>query len=546
MNTNQQKRVAIYIRVSSDEQAKEGYSPQTQEEKIKEFIKTNDYKLDKNHVYVDLGWSGGTEKRPGLQKLLNDARMKEFDMVIVYRMDRFFRNLRLLLNTVAELKELGIEFKSITEPYDTSTPTGRAMFTHAATFGEWMREVGLESRNEGMTKAMKAGKWLGGTPPYGYRLNRKTQKLEIDEEEKPVIENIFNWLVIDRLSEYKIHKKLNEMKVPTKYDRLGRKKKTNTKCWWNKRALGRILRNQIYTGSFYYRQQKYLGRVKGKNNLRPKEEWILVKDPGIQIISLEMFERAQKQLKKNRELSPRKTKEIYALQHKIICGYDNYKYQCALEKYTMKNGTGKKKYYFCPATRSAIRAKKCPSSAVSESRILPAIWAKLKELLSDPDKIMKEINLYASRGNRKNKILEKIKSIEELISSYSSERFRWSKLFAKGLITEEESDKEISGCKKEMEDLEKEKERQSFLLLAEEEKEKRKKSINELYLKLKQELENTNYKTQKEIIGWLIEKIIKTGNELEIEFRLPFNIENAVPASLNIIPSFYNASPRVD
>ena len=156
---------------------KQGYSPETQKEKTEELINTDGNQLDKEYIYSDLGCSGATDKRPGLQKLLTDARNDEFDIVYVYRMDRFFRNLRLLLNTVGELRDLGIEFKSVTEPFDTSTPTGRAMFANVGVFAEWMREVGLESRNEGMIKAMEEGKWLGGTPPYGYKLNKETQKI---------------------------------------------------------------------------------------------------------------------------------------------------------------------------------------------------------------------------------------------------------------------------------------------------------------------------------------------------------------------------------
>lgn len=546
MNNEQPKKVAIYIRVSSDEQANEGYSPQTQEEKIKEFIKSNGYKLDKKHVYSDLGYSGATDLRPELKRLIKDANNKEFEIILVYRQDRFFRNLVLLLNTVKKLREVGVEFKSITESFDTTTPAGRAMFANAGVFAEWMREVGLEARNEGMIKAMKAGKWLGGTPPLGYKFNRETQKLEIDEEEKSIVEMLFKWLVRDRLSEYKIQKEINEMQVPTKYDRLGRKKKSGTKCWWNRRSLGRILRNPIYTGTFYYRQQKYLGRVKGKNNLRPKEEWIKVENPDIQIISSELFKRAQKQLKINKELSPRKTKHIYSLQHKIICGFDNRRYQCALREYKGKTGPKETKYYFCSAIRFASSPKKCPSSAVSESRILPAVWNKLKELLSNPHEVMKEIELYANRKNNKSKIQEKIKNIEENINSYNLERLRWSKLWTKEAVTEEESDKEIELCKQEIERLEKKKEKLDYLLLAEEEKEKRAKSIEKLYLELKQELENADYKTKKELIGWLIEKIVKKRDELEIEFRLPFNARDLKPLLFDPNLCFSSASPRVD
>jgi len=83
------KRAAVYIRLSSEEQAKEGYSPQTQKEKALEFI------IDEKHIYIDLGYSGATDKRPSPQRLLEDARKREFDVIVVYRLDRLFRNLRL-------------------------------------------------------------------------------------------------------------------------------------------------------------------------------------------------------------------------------------------------------------------------------------------------------------------------------------------------------------------------------------------------------------------------------------------------------------------
>lgn len=83
------KRAAIYIRLSLEEQAKEGYSPQTQREKALEFAKNNSFEVKERNIYVDLGYSGGTDKRPGLQRLLKDAKEKNFYVVIVYRLDRF-------------------------------------------------------------------------------------------------------------------------------------------------------------------------------------------------------------------------------------------------------------------------------------------------------------------------------------------------------------------------------------------------------------------------------------------------------------------------
>lgn len=521
--TTKTKKAAIYIRCSSDEAGKEGYSPQTQEEKVKDFIKINDYHLDEKHIYVDIGFSGGVDKRPGLQKLLTDAKNREFDVIAVYRMDRFFRNLRLLLNTVAELREIGIEFKSVTEPFDTSTPTGRAMFANAGVFAEWMREVGLESRNEGMVKAMREGKWLGGTPPYGYKLNKDIQKLEIDKEESPLIKTFYRWLVNEKLSEYKIQQRINSMNVPTKWDRLGRDKKTGSKCWWNRRAIGRILRSEIYTGTFYYRKYKNLGKVKGENNLRPKEDWIKIEDKSLEIISKETFNKAQLQLKKNKELSPRNTKQVYIFQHKIICGLDGYHYQCARRVYhSKKRGSSETKYYFCTGNRSYFTPKKCIVPTISESRIVPPVWDKLKEVLTNPDIIMQELKDYINQKGRKNKIEEQLKNIKKAIDSFNTEKERYAELYAESSITKEFYDKKVQKCETEIDTFKKEEEKLSQLLLTEDEKERRIGSVKKLYSQLKESLNNATYEIQREVLQRLVAKIVKTEEKLDIEFIMPF------------------------
>jgi site-specific DNA recombinase len=531
------KRAAIYIRCSSDEAKKEGYSPETQREKVQQNINENGWQIDKNHIYSDIGFSGSTDKRPGLQQLLQDARNKEFDVIVVYRMDRFFRNLRLLLNTVGELRDLGIEFKSVTEPFDTSTPTGRAMFANVGVFAEWMREIGLESRDEGMIKAMKAGKWLGGTPPYGYKFNKTTQKLEIDKEEAPVIKMIYKWQVDDKLSEYKIQKKINSMGIPTKLDRLGRRKKTESKNWWNRRTIGRILRNEIYTGTFYYRKQKHPARVKSENDLRPKEEWIKVEDKNLQIISPKIFEKAQQQLIKNKELSPRNTKQVYVLQHKIICGLDGYHYQCATRHYrSKKTGDSREtKYYFCTGNRSYFSPIKCPAPTISESRILPPVWDKLKEILTDPEVIMQELEDYLEQKGKKNKIQQKLNSIENALNSFKIKRERYAELYAEGSITKDFYDKKIQECDKEIQRLQKENEKFFYLLLTEKERQKRIKSLKELHLQLKENLESATYEMKMEILQRLVEKIVKTDNKLDIEFNIPFDEGYPKPNSVYLM-----------
>lgn len=521
MTKTKVKRAAIYIRCSSDEPKKSGYSPETQEEKLKEFVKNNDYYLDEKHIYKkDIGFSGSVDKRPGLQRLLMNARNKEFDIVLVYRLDRFFRKLTLLLNTVSELRDLGIELKSITEGFDTTTPSGRAMFQNAGVFAEWQREATLEARNIGMIKAMKDGKYLSGTPPFGYGVNKKTQKLEINKKEATIVKKIYSWLVDDKLSEYKIQKKINSLKIPTKFDRIGRShlKKTKSRCWWNKGTLSRILRNELYIGKLYYRKYKNSNRTRSNNNLRPKKDWILAKVPVI--ISKEIFDKAQAQLINNKKFSPRKTKLVYALQYKLTCGFDNRRYQCNRRLY--KQGQRETKYYFCTGNRPTYTPNICPAPSVSESRVLPPIWEKLKNLLSNPKEVMEGLKFYREQKNKRARIQKKIESIEKILAAQKRAKERYAELYADGSIEKDFYNKKVEKCNKEIENLVSEKEKFNQLLLNEEEMNSRIKSLQELYREWKESLENATYEMKVSLIQKLTNKVIIKGNQLDIEYLFPF------------------------
>ncbi|MCG2718355.1 MAG: recombinase family protein, partial [Nanoarchaeota archaeon] len=498
VSTIKQKRAAIYVRCSSEEAKKsakfgdnkageKGYSPETQEKGVRNFINNNNYQLVENCIYHDIGCSGGTEKRPGLQQLLKDAKEKKFDIVVVYRQDRFFRDLRFLLNILKELNDLGVGVKSTTEEFaDYSTPSGRAALQMFGTMAEWQRNITAESRNIGMLRAMKDGKWLGGTPSYGFKFNRETQKLEIDKEEADIVKMLYSWLVGERMSMYKVQDKINGMKIPTKYDRMGwsHKKKTGSKCWWNRETVKRILTNEIYTGVHCYRKYKHPARTKKKSDLRPKEDWISIEVPII--ISKDLFKRTQNQLRKNKQMSPRKTKKIYAFQHKIICGLDNYKYSCE------SNGKGVK-YYFCNGTRKALSPTKCISSAVSESRILMPVWNKLKQLLSNPEEIMKKLKEYRNQGSRSKDLCQQLEIIEKSLISCSRKKERYAELYTEDSIDKDFYDKKVNKCNKEVENFLEEKDKISQLLIDEEEKLKRIKSIKKLYGQMKDELENATY-----------------------------------------------------
>ena len=117
------KHAALYLRVSKPEQAREGISIDTQRPLLQNYCKLHG--LEVVNEYVDAGYTGGNDKRPQLQLLINDAQRGKFDCVLVVRLDRFFRNQRLLLNTLNYFDELGVSFIAISQNFNTSSPFGR-------------------------------------------------------------------------------------------------------------------------------------------------------------------------------------------------------------------------------------------------------------------------------------------------------------------------------------------------------------------------------------------------------------------------------------
>ena len=149
-------RIAIYARVSTSGQ---GQSPEMQLLELREYIQRRGWEL--GGEYVDAGISGSKERRPALDSLMTDAKRRRFDAVVVYRYDRFARSLRHLVNALEDFRSLGIDFISLHEGVDTSTPNGRLIFGIFASIAEFERELIRDRVKSGLRNARAKGKRLG-------------------------------------------------------------------------------------------------------------------------------------------------------------------------------------------------------------------------------------------------------------------------------------------------------------------------------------------------------------------------------------------------
>ncbi len=149
-------KAAIYARVST---ANNGQSPEMQLRELREYIDRRDWKMAGE--YVDTGISGAKEKRPELDRLMADAHRRRFDAIVVWKFDRFARSVSHLLRALETFKALGIEFVSLSEQVDTSTPTGRMIFTVLGAVAELERSLIAERVRAGLRNARAKGKKLG-------------------------------------------------------------------------------------------------------------------------------------------------------------------------------------------------------------------------------------------------------------------------------------------------------------------------------------------------------------------------------------------------
>ena len=149
-------RAAIYARVST---SNHGQDPTMQTREMEEFCDRRGWELVGS--YVDNGITGSKESRPELDRLMTDAHRRRFDTVIVWKFDRFARSVSHLLRALETFKALGIDFVSLSEQVDTSTPTGKMVFTVLGAVAELERSLIAERVRAGIRNAKAKGKTLG-------------------------------------------------------------------------------------------------------------------------------------------------------------------------------------------------------------------------------------------------------------------------------------------------------------------------------------------------------------------------------------------------
>ena len=417
-------KCAIYCRVSTDEQAEKG-NVQSQVEYAKKYLELHgpENNIDDFELYIDEGISGTIPlaDRPAGSKLIADANSNSFTILYMYRLDRLARSVKHVLDTYELLESKGIALKSMTEAFDTSSPTGKFFMTLLASIAALESDTIRERTQMGKDRNARAGKWVSGLTPFGYRAG-DDGKLKIYGQEAETVKMIFD-LYNQDLTMVEIARYLNARGVDTPATSKGTKSKTGGK--WHPASISKILSAEVYTGKYQYLQGS-------KGNRKNIEMDVPV------IIDIEVFSDIQKKVKDNADLYRGRKGRLYLLRGIIFCGH------CGLAMSGSTANNNKHIYYRCPGTADLGQGKKCTSRSIKAVDLENAVWNDILELVNHPDKFQK----YFDEENEKNEeraipISSELLGVEESIAVKQKARGKILSMVARGIVSDQEAEGEL-------------------------------------------------------------------------------------------------------
>ena len=385
--------IALYVRVSTAEQAKEGYSIEEQTERLKLYCEAHGRK--DYVVYTDAGMSGANMQRAGLQAVISDAKAGKLDKVLVYKLDRLSRSQKDTLFLIEDaFMANGVDFESMTERFDTGTSFGRAMVGVLAVFAQLEREQIKERMKLGKEGRAKSGKYYcSGKPPTGYDI--KDKALYINEYEALQIREAFE--------RYAGGESFHAIA-----DSFYRKGYTTKNGNWKAATLYHVLQNPLYKGIIRSGGQEYAG----------------IHEP---IISAELFDRVQTRRRKKGG----KQADSYVAQHTLLGGRVWCK-RCG-QRFGAFSTKAKGKsymYYSCYAVRKLVAGHTCDNDHIPADKLEGVVLGEIQKLELDADYIRQ----LSSAGRAQREAQAQAKTIAKELEKIAKQRERLIDLYTVGEI----------------------------------------------------------------------------------------------------------------
>ncbi|KQL45529.1 DNA recombinase [Brevibacillus choshinensis] len=394
-------RTAVYIRVSTEEQAREGFSIAAQREKLLSYVHSQDWTL--TNLYVDEGASAKDTNRPELTRLLADIQSGGIDVVLVYRLDRLTRSVLDLYQLLQRFERYGVRFKSCTEVYDTTTAMGRLFITLVAALAQWERENLAERVKLGMEQMVKERKRPGGPPPYGYELI--DGNLTVHPTEASVVQAMFGQYARGD----------SPRKIADYANRLGARGKNGAK--WSASAVLRLLKNPVYYGALRW---NFADSGQRQN---PPGVWLLEESTHPAIIDEDSFLMVQDMIEQRSSRHPRVLSSALLFSGLLYCSRCGSLMRGKTTNTQNANDTSyTHTYYSCPGKRSGT----CDAPTIREDRLERAMLKQLTEYSPQLHEVAS--SAWDIRAGKKQEWDHQTEN------ALSHKRKRWEDAYAEGLL----------------------------------------------------------------------------------------------------------------
>ncbi|MBI3313295.1 MAG: recombinase family protein [Candidatus Omnitrophica bacterium] len=499
-------RAAIYTRVSTEDQAREGYSLSIQKDYLVDFAKREKFEIhfadNKSKIYEDDGYSGYSLDRPAINQLLRDARARKFDLILVYKLDRFSRRLRDILNILDELDTLGVQFKSATEPYDTTTSSGKLMLQQLGSFAEFERNRIIERVVPGMVRGVQAGHWQGARySPFGYRYDKTAKRLIVEESEAKLVHEIFK--------RYTAGESTQEIGG----DFYQRKILSRSGGEFNSSLVRKIIRNKIYIGKLVWNEHHYDKTQKTLRGCRyiKNDPSKIIEANGLHeaLISETVFCRAQSIMDRNRKGKfYKRHKRDYPISGILTCAKCGSSYHGI---YNVSNHmTGEKRAYY----RCSGRASKnihCGNSDLRAEIPEAHIFGILESLFSSPQIQKQRLkNLIADRYQEEvtSETSRELEGLKKELQECSNKLAKLTDVYLGGTIPKEIFEQKAQNLRNEEGEIRIKIERKELQLIEKEESNDYLKRAEEVAKSAESIKENLHPSLRKELLKLIFKKVV--------------------------------------
>ncbi|MCL1802776.1 MAG: recombinase family protein [Eubacteriaceae bacterium] len=444
-------KAGLYCRVSTDLQ-NEGYSIEAQKELLRSFCAAKE--ISEYEYYIDGGFTGSNIERPMLEALIADCKSNEIDIVIVYKLDRLSRSQKDTLYLIEEVFiPNGVDFISISENFDTTTPYGKAMIGILSVFAQLERETIKERTRMGMKERVKNGYWPGGgNLPFGYSYDSQ-QGILVPNQNAPVVKRMYE-MYIDGMSADSIARHFS-----LKYERL----------------VTQIIKSKANCGLIEYNGEVYEGRH----------------EP---IVTRELYGEAQSTMEKRKKNNIRSGKNM--LTGLLYCGV------CGAKMRYQK--WGKKGHKICCYSQQSskeylIKDKDCTNQKYWAHEIEQAVVDELKQFALNPSLIAKRANEAddASLAKQVKEISDLRKKISKLLD-----------LIVDGVAVEE--------GKQKIKDMENEIKRLNAAYISASEKSLRVEGFTDKVNRIDDVWDRLDAQEKRSLIIALVDKVVLNRNECDI------------------------------